>query len=664
MAADSSVEINEIEIRGSIESPSSTLHNCIMFSNNYRYLSAICDFGIAIIAEIEGKKWDEISYDENQALPRQRRDIGSTGMVTGRQASTRGFVAIHRIDLYYIPKDITFAMFPDGEAAKYRTAIAGPNGVELKDIELLENSNSLKMSDVSPLHADLAIILVEFSPDGNLLAVAALDCHFGIWNICGDRKDFWYVHISTVRITSIAFAPDSESIAVACWDGACFCYTKASDGDRAQWVESSIDGTVQEVKSSGDKFSGVLPGCLACWTMDNSTTSFSVLTEEGSWIKTTNYKNQSCQIQKISGRADHIKGMRTFRDPRGEVTVCMLSSKKMLQIKRINQTDRAHKGKEEVLLVENVLGSLWLIRDFHGAPNSMFKLITPDAETISAIKHFDETCLAGMNSPNKEPKTKIKTVAESSRNIFTTTEESVKKINQASLGAGVTYFSCPLEPSLLLGNSEEPLTSPKDATVLVSLSHVVIVRRNVVAYVYSREKDQWRALLLDEEVTCCCVTQGRYLVTCSSVVQFWSLGTLDLVSATPLPKLCVNPRLVAVGSVTQPVVQVVDVDGFGEGDTLTFRLTDNFTTSVQVQPISVPSLSPNALGMRAPCCFVGGLLVVRSDTCRESSSSTAHAWSVIRPELGVRRDFMEKREVSVAEFVVKHRNDLMRLDLL
>lgn len=47
-------------------------------------------------------------------------------------------------------------------------------------------------------------------------------CTFGVF------AEFWYIHLKTVRITSIEFSHDSSMVAVTGWDGCWHLYRKVS----------------------------------------------------------------------------------------------------------------------------------------------------------------------------------------------------------------------------------------------------------------------------------------------------------------------------------------------------------------------------------------------------------------------------------------------------
>ena len=47
--------------------------------------------------------------------------------------------------------------------------------------------------------------------------------------------EFWYVHLKTVRITSMEFSPDSSMVAVAGWEGSWHSYRKVRMMELRSW---------------------------------------------------------------------------------------------------------------------------------------------------------------------------------------------------------------------------------------------------------------------------------------------------------------------------------------------------------------------------------------------------------------------------------------------
>ncbi|KAK3717914.1 hypothetical protein QZH41_008317 [Actinostola sp. cb2023] len=227
--------------------PAASLQNCLKFSHSYEYLGILCDFGFTTILKVndkpprfEGVVCKTLKHDnetlEGQAWSSDDQVYAVLSQKAYLYMVEKDFSLLHVIELYYVPKDIAIATESKdiqrnpGNTSQYKAAIAGPNGVEMYHLELTENA-SINVKEGIHLHNDLAIVLVEFSPDLQCLAVAALDCHFGIWivkSLEGEQRDFWYKHLATVRITSISFSGDSQNIAVSCWDGCCYVFTKVS----------------------------------------------------------------------------------------------------------------------------------------------------------------------------------------------------------------------------------------------------------------------------------------------------------------------------------------------------------------------------------------------------------------------------------------------------
>lgn len=264
-----------VSVNGALEPASPSLQNCIKYSSTGKYFSVLCDFGTVLILELK-----ELG-DSFQAVITKKLSFSKGELLEGHAWSTddeifavagyrihlckvsEDFLIFHTIPLYYLPKDISIILRDFSSSDEiYHLAVAGPNGVELYQMELTDN---FKIGASLSVHPDLAIALVEFSPDKQSLAVAAFDGHFGIWTVSSlyaDQKEFWYIHLKTVRITSMEFSHDSSMVAVTGWEGCWHLYKKAVQDGRLTWIEF-------EHGISIDKVSGDLPGCFVSWSPDS-----------------------------------------------------------------------------------------------------------------------------------------------------------------------------------------------------------------------------------------------------------------------------------------------------------------------------------------------------------------------------------------------------------
>jgi len=216
----------------------------------------------------------------------------------------QGFTSLHTIPLYYLPKDISLILAGCPSLHKvYSLAVAGPNGVELYQMEISDN---FKMGSSSSLHSDLAIPLVKFSPDEHYLAVAALDGHFGIWTVSSlemDQKEFWYIHLKTVRITSMEFSPDSTMVAVAGWEGSWHLYRKIVQDDKVTWEKFHFSASV-------DRVSGDLPGSFISWSPDNRFVRLTQCSDKTSCLSTFDTQTSVTTDIPLDGI---VKGITSFR---------------------------------------------------------------------------------------------------------------------------------------------------------------------------------------------------------------------------------------------------------------------------------------------------------------------------------------------------------------
>ncbi|XP_031568271.1 uncharacterized protein LOC116302976 [Actinia tenebrosa] len=415
-----------LQIKEKLRFATTSLQNCLNFSHDCKYLSLLCDFGEAIIIKIEesnistslqGIIYKKLEHGNGETLEGQSwsPDDGIYA-VLGNKAYLyqvhNDFSLFHAIPLYYIPKDIAISTTLTGEPKtqlKYKTVIAGPNGVEMYDLEV--NNSSIIVKQGLHLHADLAIVLVDFSPDLQYLAVAALDCHFGIWNVQsleGEKKDFWYKHLSTVRITNMAFSHDSQSIAVACWDGVCYIYTKSQPSTQesktsCQWIQCN-----HILQSSGERVCGLLTGSLVCWAPDSMSVRFSFANEEGSWLNTLDVKDGKSWTEKIAEKGVEVKGINTLSCQAGDFSVCYLSSQQLLlsrwafKDKKVISS-KNHDNPREVLLYEDLMCSVWLVpEDPKHFTGMTLRWCCYSDEDLEQVKNLCE--MLSVNCSNDEQK--------------------------------------------------------------------------------------------------------------------------------------------------------------------------------------------------------------------------------------------------------------------
>ncbi|XP_067030021.1 uncharacterized protein [Acropora muricata] len=321
---------------GIFDAASPSLQNCFRFSSSGKYLSFLCDFGSVSVGELKETS-NKLTFT---AIKKLR--FGKGELLEGHAWSSddqvfavagckiylfqvfKQFSRLHAICLYYIPKDISLILQQECSSIDklYCLAVAGPNGVELHSLEIGDN---IETRVSSSLHADLAIALVEFSFDKEHLAVAALDGHFGVWSTASletDQKEFWFVHLKTVRITSIEFSPDSQMVAVACWEGSWYSYQKTLDGGRISWMEVHHEESIAKV-------SGDLPGSFISWSSDSRFIRTSCSQESKVRLSTFDTLTSVTTVNLLD---EIVKGLVSFRGSSAYYSLCFSRSRRFFAI--------------------------------------------------------------------------------------------------------------------------------------------------------------------------------------------------------------------------------------------------------------------------------------------------------------------------------------------
>ncbi|XP_068730518.1 uncharacterized protein [Montipora capricornis] len=410
MSADSGPAVM-LSCDGSFEAISPSLQNCIRFSSSGKYFSILCDFGSVSISLLE---------DTNNNLTVtliKRLNFGKGELLEGHAWSNddqvfavaghckvylfqvpNEFSRLHSIPLYYIPKDISLILEVDASSINklYNLAVAGPNGVEIYSLEI---GDGISTRVSSSLHADLAIALVQFSPDKKHLAVAALDGHFGIWSTASfdtDQKEFWFVHLKTIRITSIEFSPDSAMIAVAGWEGSWYAYKKTREAERFSWMEFHHE-------ERSDKISGDLPGSFISWSLDNRFIRLTQFNENKVFLSTFDTQTSTATVTPLCGI---VKGLASFRGSSGDYSLCFVRSKKCFAVpwpaNQLAPTKSVAASKEETELLyhESLEGSVLVELSAEGEVTLRWRRISQQSREllremsnkIDAFAEEDQTC--------------------------------------------------------------------------------------------------------------------------------------------------------------------------------------------------------------------------------------------------------------------------------
>ncbi|KAL9953442.1 hypothetical protein ACROYT_G040863 [Oculina patagonica] len=386
-------DIVSVGFDGILEPASPSLQNCIKFSSSGRLFSVLCDFGVVCICELTeiGDSFKvvlvkRLAYSkgellEGHAWSSDDQIFAVAGCKIYLSKVCQGFSSLYTIPLYHMPKDISLILSDCSSVQKvYSLAVAGPNGVELYQMEL---ADSFKMGCSSSLHSDLAIALVEFSPDKQYLAVAALDGHFGIWTVSSldtDQKEFWYVHLKTVRITSMEFSPDSSMVAVAGWEGSWHVYRKTVQNERLTWKEFHHGTSI-------DRVSGDLPGSLISWSPDNRFVRITQCDDKISCLSMFDTQTSVTTGIPLDGI---VKGIASSRQMSGDYSLCFLRSKQCFAVKwPITQpasvkTTSSHEQETRLLFQESLEGSLLVERSVQGGVTLQWKR-TPQ-ESLALLK--------------------------------------------------------------------------------------------------------------------------------------------------------------------------------------------------------------------------------------------------------------------------------------
>jgi WD40 repeat protein len=149
------------------------------------------------------------------------------------------------------------AVSPDGRELAVATTAAGQGVVTLWNVRTWTLTSTLAH------FAGRQITTVAFSPDGDSVAIGAADGSAGLWSIRSGDEEAAYAG-STSSVASIVFAPGGGLLATASADG-------TTDVWRASGPQlASIDagGTVYDAQLNGDRVIAALaPGVVSSWSL-------------------------------------------------------------------------------------------------------------------------------------------------------------------------------------------------------------------------------------------------------------------------------------------------------------------------------------------------------------------------------------------------------------
>eukprot|EP00884_Botryococcus_braunii_P017169 jgi/Botrbrau1/4135/Bobra.0192s0009.1 len=172
-----------------------------------------------------------------------------TGLVVGFRGSASIFQVVE--DCLVVKQSFTLTFWPKAAALGFPAAVQTPEkafylyftssaGVVVYCLQFRgprtapnyrptarRDHKEWAVTQVAVLEVSWQFCELAVSPDSRFLASATLSGQLWIWDVVQNFSVLAQEHIPFERVTSMAFSPDSDELAVACWDGAILVYKPA-----------------------------------------------------------------------------------------------------------------------------------------------------------------------------------------------------------------------------------------------------------------------------------------------------------------------------------------------------------------------------------------------------------------------------------------------------
>ncbi|XP_077865748.1 uncharacterized protein LOC102805012 [Saccoglossus kowalevskii] len=639
--------------------PAARLINVLCCSNK-RNVTVLCDFNTVCITAILTKDGaNTITVIKKLVLEKGEHaectswsPDGKVLVIAGRKLhvfnAQNDFKKMATCVLYYSAKDVSVSLLPGQlENHQYCIAVAGPNGVEIYKYIMIDDWCQIADDDVVPLHVELPIATLKYSSNSKYLAVAAMDGHFGVWKTDAEpmeeHKDFWFLHLKTLRITNIAFSEDSCKVGVSCWDGSFYVFQLVFGGDTYKWEPIKY-----HVNSPVEKVSGILPATLITWSHCDQYFSLCNSSDSGSTIYTFNIAMSTVITTVVCASDDNIKGIAVTQVNEEDCLVYITKNKKLgfLRLKseprcteRIplmevnnewtNITNSAHvklfycdNSKQPVLKIKYCNAFLEWIQEFEGIGKCGS---CHDAETSKIIPGL----------PSQEDKAVEQLNIKLSRKVANVCEGVVKRKSENTQSENTVRY--------------EVITSAQAVGFLGVRS----------AHIYLMSTKSWRSVVFRSEVVKGCLCGGQWLVyiTNDSVLsahnllesrrgQYHSEVTID------------NPlSVVIVSSLTKPHCVMLDLDTHGSGYISEIQIAE--TLQVSRTQIYLPFME------RATFTIVSSILLGQLIVLHQSSTEKSHDYChVVVPGVGLYKSFPVEADQTMKTFCEQNKVELSKFQNL
>ncbi|XP_078000958.1 uncharacterized protein LOC144453519 [Glandiceps talaboti] len=640
------MEIENVSLKiEAVPPPAATLINSLSCCNKEN-LAILCDFNQVIVLNTEIKKEPPVFHiSKTITIPRGESiectcwsPDGRILAVAGRKlhlfSVVDGFQEVAVCDLYYVCKDISMCCKKDDRLDKYLIALAGPNGVEIHTCTMDREHHYLMSDDTISLHVELPIAMLKYSCDGQYLGVAAMDGHFGIWKVqdqMEEHKDFWFLHLRTLRITSIDFSEDAKKVAVSCWDGSYYVFQLNQEVGKFQWktVRYNLNSPVEKV-------TGVLPGTLVCWSHQDRYFSLCNPTDKGSVVYV--YCVVSARVQQItvcSGN-DYVKGL-TVKKIDGKEYIVYFTKKRKLGLVKITPGMERMPSQQEhwETLMESVSGTV-----------SYNNSVTSPILRIEYNNLFKQ-CVDNFETDN----------TNCSTSTDNTCSDDIVKLNIV-----LPKKIADVSQRIVQRKSDKERNSLPKYEVLLS-SNAVVFLSGLAAHVYLFVSKQWKSIVFRKKTLKVILCSGDWLVyiTTDRTLCMYNLTNDSLKKyQSPITVNNLLDDITMVASTTRLYCVLLDIDRQGNGHTLQIE----FSESIQVkrQSVCLPFMRENSDYGRTEVVLIGGLLVFHQ--WNSQSSTASHQYHVVIPGLSLHRSFQLNEQMEFTKFCDFYSEQLCHLQNL
>ncbi|XP_070578552.1 uncharacterized protein [Ptychodera flava] len=661
--------------------PAALLINTLRCSNKSK-VAVLSDFNLVLTLDVDlGEDHTEVEIARILELPRQDsltcvswspdgKLLAAVGRKVHLYLVSKDYEEVALLDLYYIAKDIDICHYYGNPNGTYFIIIAGPNGVEMHTC-ILEN-DKCSVVDVLSLHIELPIAHIRCSSNGKYLAVAAMDGHFGIWKMnekMEEHKDFWYIHLKTLRITSIEFSEDNEKVAVSCWDGSFYVFQMVPKEDKFEWTSVEYN-----LNSSIEKVDGTVPGTLVSWSHHDKYFCLCNPTKAGTHIYVYCVETGTVQQSTVCGSSDYVKGFTVVQINGHDCLAYFTKDRKFgflsIKPKQEGQLFNSATPQKECSIVpaagsleELLTNDYGTVRYTHCSSDPRLHVQLFDS-FLNIVREFE-----AEHEPSSELNRNNVNKSESGNQLCNDCHDSSVELRDndvREMHLEVSNKVSRICQQISQTNQHEDRTEfPLEYSIILSHDAVGFLS-SLTARLYLFEKQEWKPIIFRKEVLRSFLCSGHWLVYLNSENNLCAFNLTNgclrkCESAISLANKMDD--IIIAASATQCYFVIFDINSTGAGLSLEVEFTE--TMHVTKRGVCLPFLSKSANHREVRSSLIGQLVIVQATSFPSSTSGEGNSmYHVIVPGLGIYRSFQAEEGLTLPQFCSLHSQDLRQLQRL